>query len=250
MKNTVIIYALCEQPGHIPIIRYIGVTNNLTRRLSEHETVSIKQDNHLGAWLRLLKTRGEAFHLLEMCEVEASLGPSTEMLYIRLAREGGMDLVNSTDGGEGITMTPEIREKIGAAQRGEKHPNFGKTLAPEHRAKIGASNTGEKHWNFGKKTPPETRVRISRAKVGRSTPSFEARIKMSAAQRLRNSVSNKQKQEASVKFCPRCKVTKDKNDFNKRSVSPDGLHNWCRACGKQANCIRYQKNLTIYNPVV
>lgn len=51
--------------------------------------------------------------------VPESEGPAAEIKYIRIARSLGMNLVNATDGGDGVTMTPETRKKIGAAH---SHP--------------------------------------------------------------------------------------------------------------------------------
>lgn len=122
-----IIYALCDPDLQIPVIRYIGKTVNMRRRFRDHCHQSVKEKTHLGNWLKSLKARKVDPVLLTLTEVPDEIGSAAEVLYIRLAKEGGMDLVNATDGGDGVTMTPEIREKIGAAQLGEKNHMFGKT---------------------------------------------------------------------------------------------------------------------------
>ena len=38
-----------------------------------------------------------------------------------------------------------------------------------------------------------------------------------------------------MKTCSRCKVEQDKSCFNKRSVSSDGLHQYCKSCVRELN---------------
>ena len=47
-----------------------------------------------------------------------------------------------------------------------------------------------------------------------------------------------------MKLCPKCKVLKDTDDFNKCSRRPDGLNGWCKDCHKiyrENNKLRRQK---------
>lgn len=161
--KTTFIYALCE-PG-TRTVRYIGKTNNPRKRFKQHLKDSTKVFTHLGNWLRFLVSRSETPELVILREVPFDQWEIAEERYIRLARGCGMSLVNSTDGGEGVTMTPEIREKISVKNRGENHGNFGKI--PWNFGKRGGVA-----WNLGKTTPPEVREKQSAAKLGKRPHNF------------------------------------------------------------------------------
>jgi plasmid stability protein len=121
-------------------------------------------------------------------------------------------LHNRTDGGEGVSggiHSPETKEKMSAAQKGEKNHNYGKTLSPETRAKISAATKGktcspetkekmsaaqkgENHPFYGKTLSLETRAKMSAALKGENNPRYgkshtpEARAKISAARKGKN----------------------------------------------------------------
>lgn len=117
MPNTTFIYALCE-PGS-RTVRYIGKSNDPRCRLKYgHLLDSVTRNTHLGRWLKRIARNKQAPNLLILAEVSRRSWKSEERRYIAAARMLGMYLVNSTDGGEGITMTPETRRKIGASLRG------------------------------------------------------------------------------------------------------------------------------------
>lgn len=181
---STIIYALGEPDTRE--IRYIGKTVRIARRYRDHITESPKKKTHLGNWLRKVLSRGEKPVLTRLCEVPDELGSQAEMLFIKLARDGGMNLVNSTDGGEGITMTPEIRSKIGDKNRGRPNAMKGRrlSLSAAQREARGERQRGEKHYRFGKpQTDKERQVSGSGVKaswaVRLSTP--EGRIAASEA---------------------------------------------------------------------
>lgn len=153
------IYALCE-PG-TRTVRYIGKTRSPQQRLKEHLRISSHLKTHLGNWLRSLA--GEVPNLVTLREVPESEGTAAEIKYIRIARESlGMDLVNSTDGGDGVTMTPEIREKLSKrgrdiseelrVRRGRaiSAAKKGVPISAETRHKRRGKHVGKKNPNFGK----------------------------------------------------------------------------------------------------
>lgn len=192
--RTAFIYGLrCPITGEI---RYVGKCDDPKARLPGHLKDSSK--NHRTNWLVSLKTQG----LIPILEVIAKVPESEwefwERSYIRLYRCLGFDLVNGTDGGEGVTMTPEIRAKIGAANRGKTHTleqcakwsseragsgnvMWGKIHTPEARDKQRAARLGKKHSpetiakiraysgekspNFGKKKSPEHRAKLRVARL-------------------------------------------------------------------------------------
>lgn len=176
MPTTV--YALCEPDLQVPVIRYVGKTGKLVEtRFKEHLSGSHKKRTHLGYWLRGLRTKGEKPVLLILTEVPDNMGSAAEILYIRLAREGGMDLVNATDGGDGGTgargpRSPEHCAAIGASKKGVPK-------SPEHRAAISATLKGRAQGprspehcaairavKTGVPRSPETRAAISATKIG------------------------------------------------------------------------------------
>jgi hypothetical protein len=93
-----------------------------------------------------------------------------EMGLIKCLRRSGVDLVNLTDGGHGVSgrvVTPEQRAKISATLMGRP----GRPWTEEAKAKVGAAKRGKK------RTPEQ------RAKMGRKNKfvSEETRVKLRAA---------------------------------------------------------------------
>lgn len=154
MPKATFIYALCE-PGTRKV-RYIGKSNNPDRRLRyehlryEHLLRADKRTTHLGCWLRRVIQSGKTPNLVILAEVSDRSWKTEECRYIAAARMLGLDLVNSTDGGDGVTMTPETRKKIGDKNRGRKR-------SLEYREQKSKDMTGcrlgEKHPMFGRVGP-------------------------------------------------------------------------------------------------
>lgn len=173
MSKTTFIYALCE-PG-TRTVRYIGKTVDIKRRLREHLKRSVKLSTHLGCWLQRVVRAGQTPNLIVLSKVSGRAWKAEERLYIANARMLGMDLVNLSDGGEGVTQTPEIRKKIGDSNRGkpcslEQREQISKTLTGRklpkaHRRAIGKGVRGTVHG-------PETRRRVQAAKLGKKNPMF------------------------------------------------------------------------------
>lgn len=167
---TTFIYALCE-PG-TRTIRYIGKTIHLKSRLSQHLRKSSKETTRLGNWLRSVITTGKTPDLIELARVVGENWADAERFYIRLARGIGFDLANSTEGGEGSSVS------------GEEHHNFGCTSFPGMENLRGAQKSGKDNPMFGKPVPEERRVRISAGLTGLKR-SEKTRARMRAAQQLR-----------------------------------------------------------------
>lgn len=123
--KTTFIYALCEpETGKI---RYIGKSNTPKTRLGTHLSGSSKHRSHLGHWLKLLVSRGEKPILEIIDEVPNTQWEFWEREYIRVFRALGMDLVNTTEGGE-----------AGPVMAGDKNPMFGKPRTEEVKNKLRA----------------------------------------------------------------------------------------------------------------
>jgi hypothetical protein len=102
-------------------VRYVGKTSHPCTRRSDHMSEARgSTGNHRLHWLRALLALGLE-PSLEVIEEVAGNGNEEERRWIAAYREEGHDLVNATDGGEGVAMTPEVRARIGAAKRGSTH---------------------------------------------------------------------------------------------------------------------------------
>ena len=193
------IYALTEPAGGV---RYVGKSDSPLRRFVVH--LRDKSSRRLGRWIRLLQ-RSEQNPRLEILEwVDCCGWQEAERKWIAYFRQCGFDLVNHTDGGEGLVnptretrrrmsktqkrlMTdPAYRAKIFTAERNRKISSslVGKQKAPEHIAKLPQNCAGRKlspehaersrevlrrfgyHWPIGVRPSMETRRKISVALRG------------------------------------------------------------------------------------
>lgn len=173
---SAVLYTLSD-PRDLVNPRYVGWTAKETgRRLAQHLTEARgKGHNHRLHWLRDLL--GES--LLPTMRTVAILETSEEakrceVAYIASLRKTGCHLTNGTSGGDGaLNLSPEAREKIGAAARG-------RTYDAEARAVRSVAL-------LGRKGPPRNaswRAKHAEAARGKR-PSVETREKMSEAQRNR-----------------------------------------------------------------
>ena len=120
------IYGLADPRNGV--IRYVGKTNNLQRRMWKHLSPSGKSKcRHCAAWLNTLKVDGIAPKVttLEVLPDEADWS-ATEKKWIKHFRDAGHDLTNITDGGEGAAT----------------YGRLGKKNSPEHIRKCVEARTG------------------------------------------------------------------------------------------------------------
>lgn len=188
---TTFIYALKEpETGEI---RYVGKSDNPKKRLACH--LRCRERCYRTNWIKTIAERGLSPLLEIIDEVPVTEWQAWEVAYIEFFRDEGCLLVNGTAGGDGLNNpTEETREKIRAANSGEKNPHFGKPLSSEHRAKVSAGLMGReislecraklRAARIGKKLSLEHRKKLSIAKLGIKF-TLETREKMSIAQRTR-----------------------------------------------------------------
>lgn len=185
-------------------IRYVGKANNIKRRLCchIHESLHSQKRNHRLNWIRSLVEIGQMPHL---CILESGEGDwqEAEKRWIKTFRDAGYELVNATDGGEGVegrVISEETRARLSAGVRSSRRvPGAMDRLnaaaqSPEARAKRSASqklawqDPGKKaRWRAALKGHPvsaETRAKIRVAAKARCQ-SPEVRAKMSAAAKAR-----------------------------------------------------------------
>jgi len=154
------IYILSEPDGKI---RYVGKTiRSLHKRLCVHLFDARKgEDTHKGRWIRSIIQCGY-LPLITLIGEVAGDGNKEEIAWISYFRAEGVDLVNTTDGGDGGTghiVTDEVRKRMSKAHAGKsmltlrgvprtkeicekiRQSHLGKKLSPEHIKAI----TGIRH---------------------------------------------------------------------------------------------------------
>jgi predicted GIY-YIG superfamily endonuclease len=167
-------------------IRYVGKTNNPTRRLIQHTYTARHKTrkSHCCSWIGSLLKDNQMpvmcivnwFNSEEDCN-------NAEKLIIENFKKTGMNLTNLTDGGEGQCgriMSEETRKKISESQLKRGNAWEGKKRPPEIGLKISLTKTG-------KKFSIEHKKKLSEAKKGRIIP-IQTRIKMSISGKLRASI--------------------------------------------------------------
>lgn len=141
-------------------VRYVGITNDLRRRLSHHINGAVRCRTRKSRWIVSVGRRGG--HVVARV-LRSGLGQadakSVEMELIADFRQAGADLTNLTDGGDGASghvhsaaarekmaaarrgtkASDEVRRKMSEARKGRPSGRAGKTLSDASKAKIAAS---------------------------------------------------------------------------------------------------------------
>ncbi len=188
-------------------VRYVGRTTlKLTDRLSAH--FRDRSKCHRTSWLKSLRSMGltPKIEELEKCSIDES--SSFEIRWIKHFRELGCNLVNGTDGGEGmLNPSAETRSKISSSLKGRpkskehaKRISLGKKGNPKSPAQIRQMSESR----IGKPGHPhtnESRAKISERLTGRIF-TMAHREKLSLAQagkkRRPRSVSHQAKLNAAL----------------------------------------------------
>jgi len=177
-----------------------------------------------------------------------------EREYIRWYRALGWKVVNIANGGDGgaIEMTPEIRAKISAANKGKPkseaykqgrrehyakfgHPNQGKATSPETKERLRAalkgrpkspatrakmSASGGKHLK-GKRQSPEHVAKCRAAKLGKKfTPEHSAKISAALKGKPKSDEARQRMSDAAKRRCARQKLTSAQNDASLQALLP------------------------------
>ena len=158
-------------------IKYIGYTKKvIEERLKEHLTKTIKDKYKNAYWLRKYKDSIEIILLKDdiLTQEEAFLD---EISYIKLYKELGYNLNNTTEGRQGFKgkHTEETKEKLRNFNLGKKHTEetknkirniwLGKKHTEETKKKMSENNT-----NKGKSLSIETKEKISKSLKGNIPP--------------------------------------------------------------------------------
>lgn len=179
--KEVFIYTLADPRDEV--VRYVGYSANPKTRLRGH----LRDTNqcHRVHWIQELVSAGvkPAVEIIEKC-LPGEDFKTKEIEWIAAYRAIGFDLVNDTNGGEGLANpSAETRDKIGAGNRGKKQSS--ETIAKKSAALVGNKNT------LGRKQPAEERARHSAAMKGnkntlgrKHTPEHNANISISVKKAL------------------------------------------------------------------
>ncbi len=99
--GIVIIYGLYHPLTDV--LRYIGKTDDIKRRMRDHYTRGLYPKHPVNYWVRKLRSQGLRPVAKVLMEVDESDWQAIEIDYIARHRKTGADLLNFTDGGEGFT---------------------------------------------------------------------------------------------------------------------------------------------------
>lgn len=162
MKTT-FIYALCE-PDNEDAVRYIGKSNNPKQRLICHfRDARNGEETHKADWLRKLVNQGKKPVIEILFEVLDKEWQRWERATIRFFKAVGADLVNGTDGGDGVSWPGELHPLFGRGHSEETKIKMRKPKSQEHREALKGprpSIQGSKNPFFGKKHSEETKQKI------------------------------------------------------------------------------------------
>lgn len=220
--DNVFIYALVDPVTEE--IRYIGKAENCETRLRSHIRASRRADFYCSRWIRSLITEPK---LIILDTVPKNNWQFFECAYIKLYRELGFRLTNTSNGGEspmeGRKHRPESNIKrskslIGkpAWNKGLKmpdgfgqnirdrlhkmgHPMQGKKHSVSAILKMSGENnpmfgrTGESHPLFGKTHSIEHRAKNSAAHSGKNHPLYGKKHSPETIEKMRASASARRK---------------------------------------------------------
>lgn len=136
-------------------VRYCGITSkSLKRRFQQHITNSRLEKCYRSYWISSLLNQNLEPIMVKIDEVPEENWQIAEIVWIASFRAQGFDLVNGTDGGDGL-MNPsqEARARISAAHLGTKR-------SLESREKMSKAALGNKK-SLGNRASEETRAKMT-----------------------------------------------------------------------------------------
>lgn len=176
MAETTNIYLL-HSPEDPSQSIYIGKADDLRIRLRQHaqEALKTKKSTRKLNWLRKWLPSLEAQIEIVLLETVATDGwQESERFYIAYFHSIGANVLNTTDGGDGLSdPTGEIGKKISLTLKGRKHPCSPETARKISAAKKGCcppnthtpqANAKRSAWMRGHIRSPEHRKKISENK--------------------------------------------------------------------------------------
>jgi len=168
MSDRTFIYGLCDpDTGEL---RYVGKADNPEKRVISHLTEAARGKNrsHRGNWLRSLLAQSKSPRLVVLLNVAKTEWQFWERDLIKFFRDAGANLVNETDGGDGVLdMTGVVRAKIraGLKKKFETDPEYRLQMRLKNVGKTQSSETIERR---AKKLRGKIRSEASRLKYAAS----------------------------------------------------------------------------------
>lgn len=147
----ILIYALADpSTGRV---RYIGLTRDINRRLSQHR-LGKSSNKHLNHWIKLIQY--PIVIELSTCETEY-MADRLERYFIAQFRQTHSDLINIANGGEGgQNMSEETKKKLSLIRRSQPR----RTLSQTHKDNISKALKGRPNPN------PKGFVAINKSRTG------------------------------------------------------------------------------------
>jgi group I intron endonuclease len=150
-------------------LRYVGKADDPYKRWRDH-LLTGRTNDHRGHWISKLMARGLRPELEVLEEVPMAEWQKIEKEYIRVFRMVGMNLVNDTEGGDGVmggrSFSEMHRERLRAARKGKRSPMLGKKHSLATRQKIGKAHKGKAHSKAWREN-----IRISKLNQSEETKS-------------------------------------------------------------------------------
>lgn len=193
MYMDFLIYALIDPRNQT--VKYIGLSTRGEKRARQHIAETVYQKKlfdkgevgtltHKEYWILNLLSNGLEYKI----EIVENHGPpgqdedaaflylcQREKYWIRLLRDWGVPLTNSTDGGDGcygVKWSDDSKKRLSNAKRGKK-------VSEETKRKMALASSLKRHSqesrnkisksNIGKRQSEESKLRMSLAKIGKST---------------------------------------------------------------------------------
>lgn len=157
LSDSWVVYTLASSFAP-DMIRYVGITNDLRRRLSHHISESRRYSTRKARWVAsVIRDGGEILARIDAANVTQDQAKRREIELIASLRAGGLDLTNLTEGGDGTVgrrHTAEAREKMAQARTGSK-------ASEETRRKMSQMRRGKPSGRLGEIMPEQVRDRIS-----------------------------------------------------------------------------------------
>ena len=171
--ELVYIYGLVENKKNI--LKYVGKTTDIKRRIRRHITERFLHDSHKDRWIKKLINNNETIDIIILDEVPKSDWQYWEKFYISYYKYIGCELTNSTNGGDqppstkGRKHTEESKLKMSKTKKGKPIPwlNNGKERTEEHKKNLSKSLKGRQSPNKNKKFDEERCKKLSDASTSK-----------------------------------------------------------------------------------
>lgn len=191
--STVTVYGLSSSEDDK--IRYVGQTTRELKQRLIHHLYDAKTLNkiHKSNWIKKVLNDGYKINIFII--EENAIWAESEIKWIKYYRDEGIDLVNTTDGGEGVVgyvRDDAWRKRKSEQMKGKPSPRKGVKLSDETKAKISAAQ-------IGKEITSETKAKISAALKGRNkSPEHIAKVVAANKGKKRGPLSEEHKDKLSI----------------------------------------------------